>query len=72
MKACFKSVVIPGEKGMNMGGYEGREHGNVGIHDDVFEKNCLIEQEDNYVAFVSGDFIVVNIKMLHNVKERVS
>lgn len=71
MKASFVSVDLTGPHNLSLAGYFEREPYNLGVHDPVYEKIVIFENEGQYFALGSGDYIGVDKETRETVRQRV-
>jgi hypothetical protein len=65
-------VVITPPIGTRLSGFEERDHGCVGVHDDLFAKTWVFDDGSGHFALTLLDLVSIDLDMVEAVRKRVS
>lgn len=71
MKAGSSKVVITPPVGFRLAGYANRTHGSTGVHDDLYAKALVLDDEKERIAIVSCDLVGVTRDVVSKVRSEV-
>lgn len=70
-KAGFSKVCISPPVGAALAGFAARENASVGVHDDLYARALVLENEDAAVAFVCVDVLALPSEFVNKVRNAI-